>query len=187
MAVIRTFISIPLPPEIWEAARAFIGLLRPHFAGAKWERADKLHLTMKFLGETDERRVPEVLGAMGAAAAVVPSFTLTVSGFGAFPTLARPRILWIGCGDAGGSLALLHRELQDRLAPLGFEREDRAFHPHVTLARLRDEGVRPHLTSLPKNLNFDARHTPVTEIFLMKSVLQPAGSVYTVVGSSRLS
>jgi 2'-5' RNA ligase len=187
VAALRTFISIPLPPEIREAVRDFSGLIRPFCGNAKWERTDKLHLTMKFLGDTDERLVPEILGAIGDAAALVPAFTLTVSGFGAFPAAHRPRILWIGCGDAGGSLLALHLRLEERLAALGFEREDRPFHPHVTIARLRDDGVGPHLTSLPKNLNFDAHHTLVTEVFLMKSALQPAGSEYTVVGSSRLS
>lgn len=142
---------------------------------------------MKFLGDTDERLVPELLGALGAAADGVAPFEITVSGFGAFPSMRRPRVLWIGCGEAGGALALLHARIEERLAGLGIPREERAFHPHVTIARLRDHGVPSHLTSLPKNINFDAHHTLVAEVLLVKSVLQPAGSQYTVLGSSRLS
>lgn len=187
MPSLRTFISIPLPEPVRDAARKFAVLVRPHCPDAKWERTDKLHLTIRFLGDTGEGLVPEILGALESASREVSPFTLTVSGFGAFPSMHRPRILWIGCGDAGGSLLILHRALEGRLAALGFARDDRPFHPHVTIARFRDEGVRPHLTSLPKNLNFEAHHTLVTEIFLMKSVLQPAGSEYSVIGSSRLS
>jgi 2'-5' RNA ligase len=187
VALLRTFVAIPLPGEIREAAREFEKRIAPWCGNVRWERTDKLHLTMKFLGDTDERIVPEVLRAVGEAASGIAPFTLTVGGFGAFPSSSHPRILWIGCGDAGGSLGALHRGLGERLAPLGFEPENRPFHPHVTIARVRDEGVRPHLTSVPKNINFDAHHTLVTEIFLMKSVLQPAGSEYTVIGSSRLS
>lgn len=187
MAAVRTFIAIPLPPEVREAIGAFTLRLRPYCAGAKWERTDKLHVTMKFLGDADERLLPELLAATGAAAAGVAPFGLTLSGFGAFPSMHRPGVLWIGCDDAAGGLSLLHRRIEERIAGLGFPREERAFHPHVTIARLRDDGVRPHLTSLPKNINFGAHHTLVAELFLMKSVLQPGGSEYSVIGSTRLS
>jgi RNA 2',3'-cyclic 3'-phosphodiesterase len=187
VAFVRTFVAIPLPGEIREAVREFEGRIAPWCGNVRWERTDKLHLTMKFLGDTDERIVPEVLRAVGDAAAGIAPFTVTVAGFGAFPSEHRPRILWLGCGDAGGQLGALNRGLGERLASLGFGPENRPFHPHVTIARVRDEGVSPHLTSLPKNINFDAHHTLVTELFLMKSVLQPAGSEYTVIGSSILS
>jgi 2'-5' RNA ligase len=187
VAAIRTFISIPLPSGIGEAVRDFTAKIRPWCGDAKWERTDKLHLTMKFLGDTDDRIVGNVLDSVRGAAAGVPPFMLTVAGFGAFPSERRPRILWIGCADADGSLEALHAGLEERLAPLGFEREDRPFHPHVTIARLRDDGATPHLTSLPKSLNFEPHHTLVSEIFLVRSVLKPAGSEYTVIGSSGLS
>jgi 2'-5' RNA ligase len=187
VAALRTFIAVPLPLEIRSAIVEFAGQLRPFCGSARWERIDKLHLTMKFLGDTDERLVPEVLDALGAAAAGVAPFDLTVAGFGAFPSMRIPKVLWIGCEDASGALSLLHARIDERLPDLGFQREGRPFHPHVTIARLRDDGVPPHLTSLPKNLNFDPRHTLVAEMILMKSVLRPEGSEYTVIGSSRLS
>lgn len=187
MAALRTFIAVPLPPEVRSAVAEFAGAVRPFCGGARWEGTDKLHLTMKFLGDTDERLIPAVLDALGAAAAGVAPFDLTVAGFGAFPSMRNPKVLWLGCGDASGALILLHGRIEERCAGLGFQREDRPFHPHVTIARLRGDGVPSHLTSLPKNLNFDPRHTHVAEIILVKSVLRPEGSEYTVIGSSRLS
>jgi 2'-5' RNA ligase len=184
---LRAFVAIPLPEEVRDAIGAFARGLRPFFGGARWERADKLHLTLKFLGDTDDRLVGEILTLLGDCTSRTPPFPMTVSGFGGFPSLHRPRVLWVGCADAGGTLLRLHDDLEGGLAALGFAREERAFHPHITIARIRDEGVGTHLTSLPKNLTFDPRHTLVTELFLMKSVLQPGGSEYTVVGSSRLT
>lgn len=187
MPSFRAFIAIPLPAEIRGAIREFTLLLRPRCGGAKWERSDKLHVTMKFLGETDEGIAGRILREMDRCVAGLPPFELVVSGFGAFPSMGRPRILWIGCDAPGGALAALNLAIEERMAGLGFEREERAFHPHVTIARVRDDGVPPHLTSLPKNINFDPHHTLVTELHLMKSVLKPAGSEYAVIGSSRLS
>ena len=187
MAGLRTFISIPLPADVREAIGEFAALLRPYAGPARWEDPRKLHLTLKFLGETGEGLLGEILRAMRAAAAGAVPFTLTIGGFGAFPSLARPRVLWIGCDDPGGTLLKIQGGLERELRALGFAEEERAFHPHVTIARSRDVGAPTHLTSLPKSVTFDPRHTLVTEIFLMKSVLQPAGSEYTVIGSIRLS
>ena len=187
MALLRLFISLPLPIEIRTALGEFIGLVKPWGGGARWEKPDKLHLTVKFLGDTDDRLVGEILGVIRDRTAGLGAFSVCVSGFGAFPALERPRVIWVGCEDSGGTLLRIHDAIDEGLAALGFPKEERAFHPHVTLARVREQGSRTHLTSLPKNITFDPRHTLVSEIFLMKSVLQPAGSDYTVIGSSRLS
>ena len=187
MAVLRTFISFPLPGEIRTAMEEFMGLIRSHCEGARWERPDKLHLTIKFLGDTDDRLVGDILGVLRDRTAALGPFSVTVSGFGAFPSLQRPRVIWVGCENRDGTLLRIHDAIDEGLAALGFPKEERTFHPHVAIARVRERGARTHLTSLSKNITFDPRHTLVSEIFLMKSVLQPAGSEYTVIGSSRLS
>jgi 2'-5' RNA ligase len=183
MALLRTFVSIHLSPPVRDALRDFSILLKPHFPGARWERPDKLHLTLKFLGGTDESLAGEILGVIRASAAGLSPFPMIVSGFGAFPSPRRPRVLWVGCDDPGGTLTRIRDGIERGLAGLGIPEDDRPFHPHVTIARMRDDGDRTHLTSAPKNLTFDPRHTLVSELFLMKSVLQPAGSEHTVIGS----
>jgi 2'-5' RNA ligase len=184
--VLRTFISIPLPGDIREAVKGFMERIGPLFPGARWENPGKLHLTLKFLGDTDERLVGDVLGVMRGACADASPFTLTVSGFGAFPSPSRPRVLWIGCADPGGTLPGIQSAIDAGLPALGFPAEERAFHPHVTIARFRGVGAATHLTSLAKSVTFDPRHTLVDAIFLMRSVLQPAGSAYSVLGSVAL-
>ena len=187
MALLRTFISFPLPAEIRNALGGFMGLLGPFCVGARWERPDKLHLTIKFLGDSDERLIGRMLEVIGRRTERLRAFSVTVSGFGAFPSMQRPGVIWVGCENSDGTLLRIHDAVDEGLAELGFPREERAFHPHVTIGRVRGQGGRTHLTSVPKNITFDPRHMLVSEIFLMKSMLQPAGSEYAVVGSCRLS
>lgn len=182
----RTFISFELPPDIRSSVLEFRSRLEPFFSGVRWEPPQKFHATIRFLGGTDEAAVPPVLELMRNCTRRLGAIPLTVTGFGAFPSLRRPRVLWIGCENSDGRLLRLHGEIDAGLEALGFRRDDRAFHPHVTIGRVRERGGSPYLTSIPKNLTFSPRHTVVGEIFLMKSVLKPDGSEYSVLGSAIL-
>ncbi len=106
---------------------------------ARWVEPDALHITLKFLGEVLDARLPEVIGALAAAAADAEAFDVAISGFGAFPSLARPNVLWVGV-QAGAEMAELHRRLDRAFVPLGFAAEERAFRPHITVARVRKDG-----------------------------------------------
>jgi 2'-5' RNA ligase len=108
-----------------------------------------------------------------------------MEGIGFFPDARRPRVVWIGCTGGDDRLHRLRSAIEDDLSALGFPRDERTFHPHFTIGRVRSEGVPHHLTSLPKNCTFDPHHTVVNEIFLMRSVLKPGGSEYSVVGSAK--
>lgn len=187
MDSLRLFIALPLPAPLRGEIAAFARSLRPHFPEARWEREEKLHVTMRFLGDVPGDRVGEILAAMGEAAGAVTGFEMTLAGFGAFPSFSRPRVLWVGCSDTGDSLRRLHLALETSLAATGLPPGDRTFHPHVTIARLREGGVHSHLTSAAKSVTFDPRHTLVPDVVLMRSVLRPSGSEYTVIGSARLS
>lgn len=184
MALHRTFISFELPPDIRESVREFRLRLQPCFRNVRWEPPEKYHATIKFLGMTDDRLIPEILTHLGAAARTAGKIPVTVSGFGAFPSLHRPRVLWIGCENTDGRLEVLHRAIESGMEALGFPKDGRPFHPHVTIGRIGGQEGSPYLTSVPKNLTFDPRHTVVGEIFLMKSVLKPGGSEYSSLGSA---
>jgi len=153
----------------------------------RWEPVGKIHLTIRFLGDTDENLLPDILRAMRARAGGVPGIPITIGGVGMFPPAGRPRVVWLGCGDDSGRLTTFRAGLEEDLVTLGFPKDDRPFRPHFTLGRVRAEGVPPHLTSIPKNTTFDPHHAIVSEIFLMRSVLTPGGAVHSVIGSAKFS
>lgn len=181
ISTLRVFCAIELPPSVRsQAARYIVGLREamPEVR-ASWDKEEKLHLTLKFLGELEEDRVQALADAMGRAASGTSSFELTLSGTGAFPPRGLPRVLWLGVADRQGGLAKLHQHLEDECARSGFAPEQKRFHPHLTIARLRrPEGAR-RLADLHKSMAFETEAFHVSELVLMRSELGPQGSRYT--------
>src|SRR5205085_11056351 len=99
---------------------------------ASWEREEKLHITLKFIGETEAERLPLLTEAATRTAARVTSFELTLEGAGVFPPTRDPRVLWLGIKDPQGQLARLHERLEAECATAGFTRDPRPFPAHVT-------------------------------------------------------
>jgi 2'-5' RNA ligase len=157
----------------------------------KWVRPENIHLSLKFLGDVDETREPELVAALQRAAggrSEPRPLTLQIAGFGVFPDYRRPRVLWVGVTPDPG-LELLQHGVEQAFAPLGFPTEGRAFRPHITLGRAaRDARPREFagLDALLEGLQFDATVT-VSEVDLMQSTLKPDGPVYQVKYHERLS
>lgn len=145
---------------------------------ASWQPAASLHLTLRFLGAQPPTLVPPLTAALRSAAAAAEPMTLHATEAGAFPSLDRPRVLWIGLA-AHPALARLHRLVDDACAGLGLGRQARPFHPHVTVGRLRP-GRRP--AGLPAGLRAAAAAVrpaldlPVSTLDLMQSHLSAAGA-----------
>jgi 2'-5' RNA ligase len=136
-----------------------------------------LHVTVKFLGQIDEDRVGAIAAAMATVAERTPPFELAVRGLGAFPTPARPRVVWVGLEPAA-PLAALAGDLDARLATLGFAREARRFAAHVTLGRVRETRRNPALsTALARSA--ECGRLPVNRVSLMRSELHPRSARYT--------
>ena len=157
----------------------------------KWVRPENIHLSLKFLGEVEEAREPELRSALKRAAgpgAEARPLTIQITGFGVFPDYHRPHVLWAGVTPQPG-LELLQHGVEQAFAPLGFPTEARAFRPHVTLARAsRDAKPREFagLEELLSGLDFDET-VSVDEVDLMQSTLKPEGPVYQVRYHERLS
>ena len=105
--------------------------------GVAWVAEPNLHVTLKFLGQVDEARLPAIVGALEATASRRPRFEVAVRGLGAFPSASRPRVVWAGLEDVP-ALAALAGEIDAALAALGFPTESRPFAAHVTLGRQRE-------------------------------------------------
>lgn len=186
MAAIRTFIAFETPEDIRKEVREAQTKLLSAGAEVKWEPLDKFHVTIKFLGNVMESALPDVLSLIDATAGRFRTCAVLYQDLGCFPNLRNPRVIWIGCKNDDGILQSLKEELDRVLAPLGFEPEERDFHPHLTLGRVKGRRNIEDLISILKNLNFEPRTAMINSIVVMKSDLRPGGSIYTSLQRTRL-
>jgi 2'-5' RNA ligase len=178
---LRLFCAIDLPDEIRQQASQRIAHLRAAFPNvrASWERPEKMHVTLKFLGEIPESKLVALSDACSVAAARVERFPLEVSEAGAFSKHRQPQVLWLGISDPTGRLRELHEALEQACATVGFPREDRPFHPHVTIARIRQKAGARELQLMHQEFPFQPNTFEVPELVLVKSDFGPGGSRYT--------
>jgi 2'-5' RNA ligase len=179
---IRLFVAVELEgPALRALAEAQSQLRRRGLEGLRWVRAEGIHLTLKFLGETPAGRVPAIEAALAEAVRGIPPHTVSLNGLGTFGGRRNPRVVWV---DVVGEVETLHR-LQQRvdlaLGRIGFPREDRNFSPHLTLARVRPEAARDLAEPIARALEHveaPSAEVPVRELSLMRSTLGPGGAVY---------
>jgi RNA 2',3'-cyclic 3'-phosphodiesterase len=185
----RTFIALDLDPEIKTRLSDLLRRLRWRGpTGVSWARESGLHITLKFLGEIDEARAARVEAAMKNAAAAVPAFRLRVRGTGSFPPPPRPpRVLWVGTDEPAAVLDLQAR-LEAGLESLGFDRESRPFHPHLTLGRVKSAPIRSDAAAeLERVKEAEFGEMTVRQIALFRSTLRPDGAVYSVLAEGALA
>jgi len=161
--------------------------LKESHADIKWELPHQLHATIKFLGDVDEQTMPAILSAIRSATIDITRFTVSYRSVGSFPDNRHPRIVWIGCDDGTETVLQLKNNLDKRLLPLGFAVEDRKFHPHITLGRVKSSRNLSYLTPMLENCTFEPRVAVVEEVFVMRSILKPQGAEYSVLQSIHLS
>ena len=177
----RVFCAINLPPAVREQVQQHIARLRAAVPEARvsWNRDDKLHLTIKFLGDITPERVGDLSLAAAQAVSAMKPFTLAAEGCGAFPPRGEPRVLWIGIEDAAGELARLYERLEEQCSIQGFTREQRPFRPHLTIARVRSPQYARRLAANHKELGFGRTEFSVSELLVIRSELGSEGSRYT--------
>lgn len=180
----RLFIGLNVPAKekrkIHEAARA----LRETEIPVRWTDPELYHLTLKFLGDVREERVEQLERVVQEVAAATPPVDLHLEGVGAFPTIRRPRVLWLGV-EPTPVLRCLKQDLEWALGDVGFERDGRAFHPHVTLARARGDeegGAFRGLDDLAADIGYAAT-VEVATLDLIRSHRKAAGPEYEVIAS----
>ncbi|MDQ3684755.1 MAG: RNA 2',3'-cyclic phosphodiesterase [Acidobacteriota bacterium] len=185
---LRVFCAVEIPAEVKKRIADHVAFLRPHASDdtARWERAEKLHVTMKFFGEIPRQRIEDLSRAVTRAADFVPPFNLAVRGTGVFPPRVAPRVLWLGVHDDSSGLEKLQAALEGECARVGFTREPRPFHPHLTIARLRSARGAREIAEAHTQNNFQGEEFAVTEVIVMRSELGQGGSKYTVLSRHRL-
>ena len=179
----RTFCAIELPDEVCARATERIRDLRNRFPNlsASWNRDGKFHLTLKFLGEIPQTRVGGLSRAATLAVEGFSPFKIIVEGVGAFPAHGPPKVLWIGISDPTRKLNELYERLEEECAKEGFTKEQRPFHPHLTLARLRKPQGARTLAAAHKEMPFAAIEVDVSELLVIRSELSSEGSKYSVI------
>ncbi len=181
--MIRTFIAIDLSPAIKSALDTLIKKLKSHGSlPVRWTAAQNIHITLKFLGDIDERRLPELKTRLISAVQGVQPFSLQVGKLGAFPNANRARIIWVGCQLEPAGF-LLQKSVEEATLEMGFPREKRPFSPHLTIGRVNTTSSSQDLAALARLI----RETPVewlgtqpvAGIRVYRSDLLPGGSRYT--------
>ena len=176
----RCFISITLPEEIKRGMTAIQGRLRTSGADVSWTRPEGMHLTLKFLGEVEEKGVPKIEAGLYRAANGIGAFSMRVSGVGTFPDIRRPRVVWIGLEEDGDSLIKLQENVERELGAIGFPGEKRGFTPHITLGRIRsNRNIEKLLNLINEEKGVEVGGFGVSSVLLMRSELRPTGAVYT--------
>ncbi len=192
--MLRAFIAIQLSAELKRQIAQLQAQLKREALeppGMGWVRPEAIHLTLKFLGETEEALVPKLRSVLEAAVCSVRPFTLQARGLGAFPTARRPHVLWIGLhGDphAVEALGKMQSEVEQGAAELGFAVEHRTFSPHLTLARVKDRRAGPACEKMLSSREHVAVGIiEVRSVELIRSELNPKGSIYTTLVEVPLS
>lgn len=186
MDPLRLFIAVDTPGD----AKRSLALLAEDLArvsrGVRWEAPVQFHCTLRFLGDVDRSRLLTLEEEVRSAAAL-PPLSVAYSGIGFFPAGARPRVVWAGIIDPRGDLRRLQERISSGLTRLGFPAEERPFHPHVTLGRVRDGADVRGLIDIVKTRTFEHPPVIVPAVEIMQSVPGPRGSAYEVLRSIPLS
>jgi len=180
----RLFIAINIPKKERDRIHRVAKPLREGDFPVRWVKPDLLHLTLKFLGDVRHQAVPVIEEVVEGICQVTGPFPMEISGFGAFPTIRRPRVLWVGA-DPSPALRCLKQDVEWTLYEVGFGRETRGFDPHFSLGRaISNDGAGAFrgLDSLSARLSYKAQ-VKVWKVDLMESHLSSSGPRYEILSS----
>jgi len=179
---LRAFIAIELPEPVKEALGALSRRLQRPGERVTWVRTERIHLTLRFLGEIDQEAIVKLSAILSDAYAGMAPFALSVKGVGAFPNVRRPSVIWAGIGPVDGVQAA-HDAAEQAARTIGLPVENKAFRPHLTLARIRDRRAASALTArLEAERGFVGGEFTVGRVSLFSSELTPKGPIYRRLG-----
>ncbi|MFW6437332.1 MAG: RNA 2',3'-cyclic phosphodiesterase [Halococcoides sp.] len=182
----RLFVSVDL-----DGLGAEVAAIQERFEGASGLHVvdpAQAHVTVKFLGDTDPDRVPELREGLAAAVADsgVEPFCAEFGGLGAFPSTDYIRVVWLGVREGGEQLTRLHEAIEDRTTAMGFDPEEHDFTPHVTLARMNHAGGKDLVQKVLHEEDPTVGTLAVADVRLTESVLTDDGPEYTTLASFEL-
>jgi 2'-5' RNA ligase len=192
MSLLRVFIAIEIPAPVCDAIQKQTARLRQLLGNdlIRWVPAQNMHLTLRFIGDTTTSHLDFLKQLLLREAESHPQFSLQLGGLGSFPNSRKPSLIWIGI-HAPSDLTSLQRNIEARAVRLGYAQEERAFLPHLSIGRVRQNVSPPELQKIRTLLDTiqlgNIGTARVDSIHLFKSDLTPSGAIYTKLFSAPLS
>jgi 2'-5' RNA ligase len=189
--VLRVFLAIALTGSIQSGLRELSEELKAKFEGLplRWAPVENIHLTLKFIGDVPEGMLAVIEEGARKQVGLVEPFDITVGGLGVFPNARRPRIVWVGVQGAEG-LRTLQDGIESEMNRLGFPPEERAFSPHLTLARVQRKAGNRQVQEIGDLVSAEGIRLiggmRVETVSLFRSHLKPSGAEYEAVFSAEL-
>lgn len=189
----RLFLAVPIPPDVIDLVERVTTSLKTEEWPIRWTSPGNVHITLHFLGEVEPERATLLRMSLGQVVSEHDAFELRTADLGVFPTMKRPRILWLGLYGPAHRLHTLREAFGETLVSLDYELDERDFHPHITLGRLRDTR-NTRIRDLPAKIRArferaaetgEVTHKspipiPVTEVHLVRSRLEKDGARYEI-------
>ncbi len=170
----RTFIAVEIPDNqkniIWNSIQEFKKLGLP----VKWVEFENLHITLKFIGEIDEKKLDKILTTLSSVSIRTKPFAVQLENVGCFPGIRNPRVLWIGVSQGSNELISLTEDIENELSKCGVKKENKKFHPHLTFGRIKT----PCRVDEVLNRTIKTERFEIGAFVLFKSTLLPSGPVY---------
>lgn len=180
LVTIRCFVAVELPEALKKALESLRTRMDLPQFDVRWVQPANLHLTLRFLGEIPEEKLPLVEEASARAAGISSPFSIKIQGLGAFPKPEAARVVWVGV-DPEAPLIELEKKLSRELSALKWPPPDKPFRPHLTLGRVKSSrGLGELRRLLERNREEKIGEMVVEEIRLIRSQLQRSGPIYTV-------
>ncbi len=185
---LRAFVAVMVPDEVAVFLRQVQTQVQLPGMNIRWVATKNIHLTLKFLGDIDSSRIPEVAAQMDAAAGMIGPFSLAAKGVGVFPNLRRARVLWVGLAGDLDRLNEIQATLESGMESIGFRRESRNFGAHLTIGRIRNwTDAKMIAASLDQLKDVASDGFQVDRLVLFKSILKPNGPEYSLLHTSHLA
>ena len=172
------FIATPISRQVEAELADIIYQLKSVAGNIKWVKPENIHLTIKFLGETDDSLVEPISEIIDETSREIKILNFRLSKLGGFPNLIRPRALWAGLDGDHAELERLAGSLDQLVHKLGYARETRKFRPHLTLGRVKKPQSLPQLARFIENYKIEAMPFQIDRLTLFKSTLTPRGPIY---------
>jgi len=192
MSVIRSFIAVDLPDSLNAGLEKASRQLQDLLEGlpVRWVPVQNIHLTLKFLGDVSENNIPMIQAIVQSEAAHHQIFEISVGGFGVFPNIARPRVLWVGV-ESPDELLNLQRRIDMESARLGYAPDQRVFSPHLTFGRVSRNAspkqVRQASEVLRSHKIGFLGAARIENVTLFRSDLGPGGAVYSKIYTAKIT
>lgn len=181
----RIFVAVDISDEARRKVADYIAGLKRNFPGVKvgWDRPEKLHLTLKFLGDTDETQLQKLEEICRNISTGISDLIFQISETGVFPSPRNARVLWLGVRGDLEELQKINEILETECEKIGFKKEMRTYKPHLTIGRIREPQKAKELAKTHLENNFEPVRFEVSEIVIYESKLQPTGSIYSKVAT----